>query len=453
MQLTSYLIAEPLGQDKVMVLNCLSGAVDFFEKPTYENLINKKYNRVDNNIIQTLKSRGYLFTDRKQELEALASLFEKYKIGQDDKLVDILVLPTYDCNLACSYCFQKDIERNVYLKNDNINVLLSSINQLASIMTGHKVIQLFGGEPLLPKNKPFVKKVLGFCKKSDYPVAVTSNGTTIGFYEDIIRAYQETIKLFQITIDGPPDIHNKRRVSINKKPTFDLIIAGIKFLSSCKIDVQIRINVDKTNVYSLPELAECLEKRGLLDDKYVKCSIAPVQNHCDKSDTQDLFSECELLERIQTIANQNPKVSVFSTQRVPKTIKHLQSVLNDEYSGPCFSYCEANRDSYYVFAPDGLIYPCSEAAGQKNLAIGHFLPSLKIDAEKLEKWSNRTILTISKCKDCNIAPLCGGGCTYAAYNKNGDVSKPYCHQAQKLVRDYLTKHKFDLYEKASNRSA
>jgi len=453
METTTYLLTEPLGHGKVIVVNCLSGAVDIFEKVMFEKISASQFNGIDPKLIMALKERGYLFDNKQKEMNALLSLAQKYSVAEKDRIVDIMICPTLDCNLACPYCFQKGVERNQYITGPYEDALFRGVKNLARSLKGDKVVQLFGGEPLLPKNKPLVNKIFSFCRKEQMPIAITTNGTTLLSYKSDIKTYSDTIKLMQITIDGPPDIHNKRRVPPNKKPTFAKILEGIKFVASYNIGVQVRINIDKTNIAALPRLADILYVQGLTENKYIRFALAPVENHCPKNSTEDLLDESELLENLSILGQRHERMKIFSHKRIPKIVRHLNSVLHNEYSGPSISYCEANRDCYYVFTPDGSIYPCSEAAGHEELAIGSYYPDLKINEEQLNIWKNRSILTLTKCRNCNIAPLCGGGCSFAAYNFNSDVSQPYCHQAQKVIREHLSKHKYDLYEKALSRSA
>ena len=53
-------------------------------------------------------------------------------------------------------------------------------------------------------------------------------------------------------------IHDSRRISKNKIGTFDIIMDSIQLLVLHKVNVQLRINVDKDNIYNLPLLAEQL---------------------------------------------------------------------------------------------------------------------------------------------------------------------------------------------------
>ena len=51
-----------------------------------------------------------------------------------------------------------------------------------------------------------------------------------------------------MTIDGPKDVHDSRRISCDGKSTFDLLISNVNKLIDSGLDVIVRINVDKENI-------------------------------------------------------------------------------------------------------------------------------------------------------------------------------------------------------------
>ncbi len=449
MKACKHLITAPLRGNHYLMVNCLSGAVDFLPLKDYLNLKNGRYNNLSFKLMEKLRERGHLFFDEADQNNFVKNISHKYRQNQNSAVV-FTMCPSYACNLNCPYCFQKDVQNKyTYLSSQSVPFLIKAISQLSGNSKQPKVIQLFGGEPFLPKNKDFIDHILAYADYGHIPVAATTNGTMILKYRQLIKKYANVIKMMQITIDGPPEIHDKRRVPKNGQPTFDLILKGIKFLVDCKISVQARVNVDRTNIESLPMLASYLKENKMLESEYFKCVLAPVQNHCSKDTSKDLMDEHELINRLEDLGAGYPDMQYLSYNRIPKTIMHIRNVLNGEYSSPHLSFCEANRGNYFIFGPDGLIYPCSEAAGHTELAVGRFLPDFGLFEEKYNQWTQKNIFTADKCKDCNIAPLCGGGCSFAAYKINGSLDDPYCSGAKEIIMKYIEDNKEELFKKAS----
>lgn len=103
-------------------------------------------------------------------------------------------------------------------------------------------------------------RILDICKNKN--VEYTSSIITNGYFidENIAAEFNELhIYGTQITIDGPPSIHNSRRKLRNsEEDTFSVIIKNIKILVNKDISVNIRINIDRTNIFSIEELIKIL---------------------------------------------------------------------------------------------------------------------------------------------------------------------------------------------------
>ena len=54
------------------------------------------------------------------------------------------------------------------------------------------------------------------------------------------------------TLDGPKEIHDKRRIATDGSETFDKIVEGVDCLLDHNINVTVRTNVDKENINTLP---------------------------------------------------------------------------------------------------------------------------------------------------------------------------------------------------------
>ncbi|KTD85433.1 hypothetical protein [Paenibacillus etheri] len=103
------------------------------------------------------------------------------------------------------------------------------------------------------------------------------------------------ITFCQITLDGPPDIHDNRRFLIDRSgkkagPTFHKILENIKDIHE-DIHVNIRVNVDKTNINRVDEILDLLEQHGLKNK--VGFYLAPVDDSASSCVNLDCFSSYE----------------------------------------------------------------------------------------------------------------------------------------------------------------
>jgi len=147
--------------------------------------------------------------------------------------LDTLILePTQDCNLRCSYCiFGGDYkgERPHNLLTMNPDIAMRAIEYFLQHSRDRKpfrAVSFYGGEPLM--NFPVIQTAVERCKdESRIIVSVSTNGLSLGKYADYIRDNKVHVAL---SLDGPEHIHNKNRVSKNGKPTFARIMSGLEKL-------------------------------------------------------------------------------------------------------------------------------------------------------------------------------------------------------------------------------
>lgn len=59
----------------------------------------------------------------------------------------------------------------------------------------------------------------------------------------------------------------------------------------------------------------------------------------------------------------------------------------------------------------------------------------------INQLKHRTVFEMEKCRHCNIAGFCGGGCPTAALKEYHDAGKCYCGNAKEVMADFLNKIK------------
>lgn len=457
---TKYISWYKLEDNKTLVLNAFSGAIDLVDDKTrnkieefiqMSNIEISRLDKEDRELMDLLYKRGYVIEDRETELNEL----KRQKLVHEH-LCDIAILhvicPTMFCNLKCSYCFEpmEIKEKNNVMNSKQVNAICDFIKKIKndSNIKMHR-IQLFGGEPILPITKEVNIQFLQFAETEKIPVSIITNGTFVKDYQDVFRKYQNTIDSIQITLDGSKEIHDKRRIRKDGKGTFDDICEGIDFLLSTEIrQVNIRVNVDRANIEKLKELDLFIEEKDWKKHNNFTYDLAPVTDHTSQYDG-DTMTEDEIVKKIIEIypEYQERKLSMF---RILSHISRELGIKNSKRDFSKFTYCEANRGQYYVYDPFGNIYACPEAIGNEKLAIGKYNDKeVSLNNQLVTTWKNRSILTIRKCLDCSIAPFCGGGCAFAALKTNGSLDCPVCNNAHEVLNEYIQSMKNEILDKFS----
>lgn len=446
--ITKYLTTHNLDYKNTLLLNSLSGAIDIVDNETMEKIIDIKntgnLKGIDDDLIKSLKDRGYLFDCEEDELNSFKSQKEVYNKYIANDTVSFVICPTMACNLRCTYCFESEDIRNdaKVMTEDQVANIFKHIEKIKSERNPNRtIVQLFGGEPLLPSTLKINERIFSAARESGSLITIISNGTQIFVYRELLEKYRDIIASIQITMDGIKDIHDKRRIRIDKSGTFDAICEGVDILLKSGIRTNLRVNVDGVNIESLREFVEFIQRKEWDKDKNFFCDIAPVTDHHASNDIEGLMPENQIVKKISELFPEYEPNNSFFRMTMFRVLNHINRTLNlngtiqEDFS--LLSYCEANILQFYVFSPDGYVYACPETVGTKEMAIGTFGEELNLIPEKVNLWDGRTIFRIPKCRECKIATFCGGGCAYAALKINNDIDCPVCDNAEAVLTEYI----------------
>jgi uncharacterized protein len=137
----------------------------------------------------------------------------------------LVVYPTFNCNMNCSYCFYKK-NSSKYISVDKFR---EAFKKFLKISKNPSVVFL-GGEPLINKEQ-LIKLIRKIKKESnEIPVTVFTNGTLLE--KKIIKFFKENNIKIVVSIDGPQNINDKsRKYKFSSKSPFKSIISKIKKLN------------------------------------------------------------------------------------------------------------------------------------------------------------------------------------------------------------------------------
>lgn len=225
--------------------------------------------------VDGLKRGGFVLNDETDELSILK--FVCYSARYSRIKLELTIAPTLRCNFACNYCYEQSGEnqdkrdgQNAFMPENVQKELLNFINPAAKIVRRISLLW-YGGEPLLCKELIFdlSKKIIAIAdeNKIEYSATMVTNGYLIAEDPGIVQKLKDSrISQFQITLDGPPEVHNIRRMlKTDQGPTFARIFEGIKLLTTNEMNVSLRINIDRSNIEDALKLLDILEANNLKD--------------------------------------------------------------------------------------------------------------------------------------------------------------------------------------------
>lgn len=220
------------------------------------------------------------------------------------------------------------------------------------------------------------------------------------------------IKRLQITIDGPRFTHDKTRVLENGNGSFDVITSNLKDICT-DLGIIIRVNVNKDNSEYIYDFIKEMKELNLIE-RY-PFYMAPVDN---------INNTCSSINCLTIPEFSKKEIEVYSA---------LNKELNKSISlpDPMRSLCGAVSPHSFVISPDGSIYKCWNDIGRAEECVGTLKTGLTYNDSML-KWLNYEPMTESKCKICNVAPICMGGCPQKSIQNSSACSVNKFNITEKL---------------------
>lgn len=386
------------------------------------------------NILEGLMRRGYIFASEEEEKKFIDIRFNDYETRMNKATPVIYIIPTYACNLRCSYCFQDHAAKNVVFMDDEC--LASAFKAMDELfdkaeLKSEPYFVIFGGEPLLKGKKPYrlIAKILEEANNRGWKPKIVSNGVELAHYADLLSTFQTNY--VQVTVDGPEAIHNKRRISPKMRETYTQILKGVeKAIDKC-VKVAVRINVDDQNLAFLPELAKDIIARGWDKNEYFKIYMAPMRD-ISCMEYSYLLPEHIAVKRIFELYRNHQEMHVIELLGWVGVELFREVLRSGRLPSPQFKFCGASMNRF-CFDLHGDIYTCLNCAGVEQHKVGTFHPGFAIDDDALNSWRKRSIVNMPECYECKLAFVCGGGCPKLAIEKKNDINQPFCNYVEEVL--------------------
>jgi uncharacterized protein len=156
------------------------------------------------------------------------------------------------CNLDCEYCFF--LTKEALYPGDrfrmNDDVLATYIRQLLESQPDGEVnVAWQGGEPTL-MGLDFFRRAVALAEDHRRPGqqllhTIQTNGTLLT--DDWGRFLAEHRFLVGLSIDGPPELHDRYRVDKKGRPSSERVLAGLAHLQAHAVDVNVLCTVNAAN--------------------------------------------------------------------------------------------------------------------------------------------------------------------------------------------------------------
>lgn len=382
--------------DAAILYNSRTGALSKLENKfikQWKNFLETGVAQFDEDFLSDLFKCGYLVPKNVDELFLLKTKLMEERYNR--RRLYLTIAPTMACNFRCVYCFEQGLYGKQCMGEETIeNVLKFAETQLEGV--DQLVVSWFGGEPLLALSviERIASKLIEICKEKSiqYSSSIVTNGYLYD-YSVATKLKELKVNRVQITLDGPEEIHDKRRYLINGGKTFGVILDNI--VNTCKIiPISLRINVDEDSIDTVNQIMDILRKKGTL--KYVTPYLGYVQSYGGVYAKDKCFSAEEYSKL---------NLNFWKVNNVP-----LQTL----YPVPKGNYCLADHCKGWVIDDTGYVYKCWNEIGIKSRSIGNVNNKISFieNTKPLQQYLDYDVVGDSECKNCKVLPVCMGGCTY-----------------------------------------
>lgn len=414
LRLSKYAIQSDNSDDTVLVFNTINRSIVELES-NFINIVESNNrsggtNEEIQSAINQLEEIGVLVEESEDDS---AKGYQWYKNVRSNKdVIDLTILTTYSCNLACPYCVENGVKNRIFLKPDTSASIVRWIESL--IKEDHPKelkITFYGGEPLLNK-----KELYNVCDEVCYladkyklrkNLRMISNGVLMD--PETVHALKEHgVEWVKITLDGYGDEHDAKRPTLGGKGTFEKIISNVLYAVD-HLKVTIGTNFDQDNYASVTTLIDYLHSLGLhkkLEAFYAKPILSTIGDKIASAISQ----QCTVCKMSETDCKDIVSLTKYALEK-GFNVKDRMAL------GPC----QALKYHSYVIDPLGNIFKCPGFVGRYEFKIGHVNDGV-IDDNK----AYRNLDLNSKCKACQYMPICASGCRHAAYMETGDDKAESC---------------------------
>ncbi|MET9064538.1 radical SAM protein [Streptosporangium sandarakinum] len=285
----------------------------------------------------------------------------------------LILLPTEKCNFRCTYCYE-----DFSIGRMNASTIQGVKRLIERRLDGLRFLNIswFGGEPLLAR--PVVEEISthiigALAERPD--VEYMGDMTTNGYLLDtpaVTHLSSLGIRRYQISLDGPQQIHDQTRVQAGGAGSFYQVWSNLLAIRDGRepVDVLLRVHLTPANVPLMPEFLAEIRDTFLADARF-SVILKPVERlGGSNDDAMDIIGE---EEREDILAE-------------------LQSVVLTGGDGhrlqPVPDVCYASRPNSLMIRANGVVGKCTVALTDPANAIGKLRPdgTLEIDNILLRPW-------------------------------------------------------------------
>jgi uncharacterized protein len=282
-----------------------------------------------------------------------------------DRTLHLVLLPTEACNCRCTYCYEKF--GNTVMGEETVAAVKALIERRVPELD-ELHIGWFGGEPLLAKS--IVMDISRHIKvlAEGRPGLTYRGGMATNGYLLTRPLFSELTALgivdYQVTLDGPREIHDRHRVRVDGKGTYARIWNNLLAMRDGfePFRVTLRLHIEPSRIGHMEAFLDDVRREFLPDHRFT-VHFMPIRSLGGKNDhAAASFTGIRKLKK-----------KLFGDHRAAKDPPYV---------------CYASRPNSLMIYSNGDIGKCTVALYDPRNKIGslHEDGSVEMDASLLRLW-------------------------------------------------------------------
>jgi len=327
----------------------------------------------------------------------------------------ITILPTFDCNLGCVYCYSKGSRSrktiHPYIAKKGIDYLMSKIKE-----NGSKSLSLVfhgGGEPTLAWDvlTQTFQHARAVCDAEGIELRTTISTNGAGLEDKKLEWLVQNISNIQVSMDGYERIQNMQRPLRGGQPSFHLVAKTLMYFDERDKPYSIRATVTS---YGIGDLEESMQRlAGKFNPKSIHIEPVSMCGPCRKDDSLAVDG-LEFARKFMELSKKLEGVRLFYSNSDVIRIR-------ERYCGAC--------GGNFVLTPEGNVSTCLEVSSEEDEMSDLFLVGsfdekedrFVISQEKLDYLQSRNVHSLPHCSDCFVRFNCAGDCLTRVFRVTGNI--------------------------------
>ena len=329
-------------------------------------------------------------------------------------ILNLLIKPASgSCNMRCRYCFYADEGKNREQATYGImseETMHAMVDRAMKFADRECMMMFQGGEPTLA-GLSFFRSLVEYLSAHPNPknirvrYAIQTNGYVIDKEWAAFLAKHRF--LVGISLDGGKEVHDRYRVDVQGKGTYNRVMSTIRLLEKYRVEYNILTVVTATTARSGRKIYEFFKKNGFGWQQYIECldPIGEIPGNQEFSLTPQRLEQ--FLKDVFDAWYLDWKSGRYVYNRY---FENLLMILNRQMPENCSMRGTCGKQ--WVVEADGSVYPCDFYALDEwklgNLNTDDFEQMDKMrETLGFIKWSEQVP---DECRTCSWYGLCRNGC-------------------------------------------